>query len=256
PTSVEWSKYWPVRVYAAIVNHFMRLYDWNSAQRVDYFIANSENVRQRIKKFYRREAKVIYPPVEVNAKRKTQNAKREYYLVVSRIVGGKGLEMAIEAANRLGFPLKVAGTPSGYTALYGNLRKKAKKNIEFLGYVEDGEFSKLYAGAKAFLALAKDEDFGITPVEAMLCGTPVIAYKGGGYLETVIDPSTARSGQGETGIFFDDYSPDGLADAIKRFDVTRFNPVMIVKHAQKFSKERFKKEIVDFVNKHAGITRG
>lgn len=237
PTSLEWPRYWPVRVYAAIVNHFMRMYDWSSAQRVDYFIANSENVRRRIQKFYRREVKVIYPPVEVP---QVARVSREYYLVVSRIVGGKGLELAVEAANRLGFSLKVVGAPAGYSPLYKELQKKAKKNIEFLGYVEDSELAKLYARAKAFLALARDEDFGITPVEAMLSGTPVIAYKGGGYVETVID--------GKTGVFFDDHSVQGLIGAIKKFQAARFNTIAIKKHAQKFSKERFKREILKFAN--------
>lgn len=247
PTSVEWAKYWPVRVYAGIVNHFMRMYDWNSAQKVDYFIANSENVRRRIEKFYRREAEVIYPPVELpkiknqklNIKNTNQNLK-SYYLIVSRVVGGKGLELAVEAANKMGFPLKVVGAPAGYSTLYKGLQKKAKKNVEFLGFVSDEKLVKLYAGAKAFLALARDEDFGITPVEAMLSGTPVIAYKGGGYMETVID--------GKTGIFFDDYSVQGLAGAIKKFQATSFNPVTIKKHTEKFSKERFKKQIKEFIN--------
>lgn len=237
PTSLEWTKFWPVRIYAAIVNHFMRMYDFSSAQRVNWFIANSENVKKRIEKFYRREAKVIYPPVEAP---RVPRVAREYYLVVSRIVGGKGLEMVVEAANKTGFSLKVVGAPAGYSTLYKKLQKKAKKNVEFLGYVEDGELAKLYAGAKAFLALAHDEDFGITPVEAMLAGTPVIAYKGGGYLETVID--------GKTGIFFNEYSVQGLVDAIRKFRAREFNPGAIKKHAERFSKDRFKREIIDFVN--------
>lgn len=243
-TSVNWTKYWPVKIYAAIVGHFMRMYDWNSAQKVNYFIANSQEVKKRIEKFYRREAKVIYPPVEVLKIpphfAKASRGKRDYFLIVSRIVGGKGLEMAIEAANKMGFPLKVVGAPAGYASLYNALRKKAKKNVEFLGHVSDEQLSVLYSEAKAFLALAKDEDFGITPVEAMLSGTPVVAFRGGGYAETVVD--------GKTGIFFDNYSAGGLIGAIKKFEKIKIKPEDCVKQGKKFSKERFKKEILEFVN--------
>jgi glycosyltransferase involved in cell wall biosynthesis len=111
--------------------------------------------------------------------------------------------------------------------------------VEFLGQVTDPELAKLYGGAKAFLALSKDEDFGITPVESMLMGTPVIAFNGGGYRETVL--------QGRTGILFDDYSVSGLVEAIKQFEKMKFKSEDCIKQAEKFSKERFKKEIKDFV---------
>ena len=117
--------------------------------------------------------------------------------------------------------------------------------MEFLGYVPDSRLAKLYSGARAFLALATDEDFGITPVEAMLCGTPVIAYRGGGYLETVIE--------GKTGVFFKPDTAGSLVMAINNFldleEKGYFDPKFIQKHAQKFSKERFKKEILRFVEK-------
>jgi glycosyltransferase involved in cell wall biosynthesis len=239
PTSIEWQKYWPVRIYAAIVGHFMRMYDFKASQKVDYFVANSENVAERIRKFYRKDSFVIYPPVELTKTGPVK--KKDYYLVISRIVGGKGLDLAVKAAIKLGVKLKIAGQPAGYFTEYKKLRKLAKKNIEFLGYVSDKHLAKLYAEARAFLALAKDEDFGITPVEAMLAGTPVIAFRGGGYKETVID--------GVTGIFFDDYSVEGLIRAIEKFKVqsSKFKTITIRRHAQKFSKERFKSEIKNFV---------
>ncbi|HSX18889.1 MAG TPA: glycosyltransferase, partial [Candidatus Saccharimonadales bacterium] len=117
----------------------------------------------------------------------------------------------------------------------------AGDNVEFLGYVEDSELVELYAGAKAFLALATDEDFGITPVEAMLCGTPVIAYNGGGYKETVVD--------GKTGLFFDSADAESLSLTVKRFLSMdkKFDKRAIKRHAQKFGKERFKREILKFV---------
>jgi len=243
-TSIEFQKYWPVRIYAAIVGHFMRMYDFNSAQKVDYFIANSKNVAERIKKFYRRDSTVIYPPVELPEIPKVK--KGNYYLVISRIVGGKGLDLAVKAAIKLGLQLKIAGKPAGYYMEYKKLEKLSRKNVEFLGYVSDKQLTRLYAGAKAFLALSEDEDFGITPVEAQLAGTPVVAFRGGGYVESVVD--------GKTGIFFDEPTVESLAAAIKKFEKTRINSQDCIAQAKKFSKSRFKTEIVDFVNKHAGTS--
>ncbi|MDP2637438.1 MAG: glycosyltransferase [Candidatus Levybacteria bacterium] len=237
-TSVNFQKYPIVKAYAAIVGHFMRLYDFKSAQKVDYFIANSKETASRIKKFYRRNSSIIYPLVDLPRTTNDQRQKtKDYYFIVSRLVGGKGLEMAIEAAQKAGFKLKIAGAKSGYW----NLSEKVKENIEFLGQVSDEELTKLYKGAKAFLALSKDEDFGITPVESMSVGTPVIAYNGGGYKETVLP--------GKTGLLFDDYSVDGLIQAIKQFNNLTINYKDCIEQAEKFSKERFKKEIKIFVEK-------
>jgi glycosyltransferase involved in cell wall biosynthesis len=208
-TSINLQRYWPVKVYALIVGHLLRLYDFKQAQKVDYFIANSKEVQERIKKFYRRDSTVIYPPVSLpNVKLKTENLKKDYYFIVSRIVGAKGLDMAVDAALKSGFKLKIAGSPAGYYFEHDKLVKKADGGVEFLGQVSDEELVKLYKGAKGFFALSKDEDFGITPVESMLCGTPVIAFNGGGYKETVID--------GKTGVLFNDYLVDGLIAAVKK----------------------------------------
>jgi len=240
-TSIEFQKYWPVRVYAAIIGHFMRMYDYKAAQRVDYFIANSKNVARRIKKFYGREPKVIYPPVELPKVPKVK--KEDYFLAVSRIVGGKGLNLAVEAAVKLGIKLKIAGKPAGYYTEYKKLQGLSKGNIEFLGYVSDKELVKLYQGARVFLALAEDEDFGITPVEAMLCGTPVIAFRGGGYIESIIE--------GKTGVFFDKATAASLIDAIKRFTAMKIYSQDCVAQARRFSEERFEKEMLQFVYDHA-----
>jgi glycosyltransferase involved in cell wall biosynthesis len=239
-TSVNFQKYWPVKVYATIVGHFLRLYDYKQAQKVDYFIANSKEVQNRIKKFYGRDSTVIYPPVSLpDVRLKTQDIRSDYYFIVSRIVGAKGLDLAVEAALKLGFKLKIAGSPAGYSSEHDQLIKKSQGKVEFLGQVSDEELVKLYSQAKGFLALSQDEDFGITPVESMLCGTPVVAYNGGGYRETVID--------GKTGVLFDDYSVEGLITAIKKFESTKLNPKDCVEQAEKFSKERFGKEIKKFV---------
>jgi glycosyltransferase involved in cell wall biosynthesis len=234
-TSINWRKFWPVRLYAGIVNKFLRQYDFLAAQRVDYFVANSKNVQARIAKFYRRESEVIYPPVELK-KSSVKALKRlsagDYYLVISRLVGGKGLLIAVEAANKLKLNLKVVGAGAGWSREEEELKRLGGETVEFLGYVPDEQLGQLYSGAKAFLALAKDEDFGITPVEAQMCGTPVIAYNGGGYKETVND---------KTGILFDEYSTEGLIKAIKNFEIRAksFDERLIRKQAEKFGKERF-----------------
>ncbi len=268
-TSVNFQKYKSVRLYALVVGHFLRLYDFKRAQKVNYFIANSKEVAERIKKFYRRDSTVIYPPVFIWDDRKlkvegrtlkmedrrsiypqSSNLKnppstvyhqpsRDYYFIVSRIVGAKGLDLAVEAALKAGFTLKIAGSPAGYYFEYNKLKDKSRSNIEFLGQVTDEELAKLYKQAKAFLALAKDEDFGITPVEAMLSGTPVIAYNGGGYKETIL--------QGRTGVLFDDYSVEGLIGAINTFEKIKIDSKDCIDQAQKFSKERFKAKIENFV---------
>ncbi|MBI2268606.1 MAG: glycosyltransferase [Candidatus Blackburnbacteria bacterium] len=235
-------KNWLVKSYILVVAHFVRMYDWKAAQKVNYFVANSENVKKRIQKFYKREAVVIYPPVEVGWGNKGSGGKKgDYYLVVSRITGGKGIEMAVKAANKLKVPLKIVGVASGYSDTCEWVKKNAGLTVEMLGYVKDPELARLYVGAKAFLALSPDEDFGITPVEAMSYGTPVIAYRSGGYLETVVE--------GKTGIFFDEYTVEGLIRGIREVGKIRVREEDCRVQARKFSKERFKKGMKEFVEK-------
>mgnify|MGYP001596238588 FL=1 len=154
--------------------------------------------------------------------------------MVSRLVGGKGIEMAVAAAKKYGFKLKIAGEFAGWKKLQG---------VETLGRVTEEEKARLMAGAKGFLALAQDEDFGITLVEAQMCGTPVIAFNGGGYRESVVD--------GKTGVLFDEYSVEGLIGAIREFGEIRWDREVISKHARKFSKENFKKQMLKLVEKYA-----
>jgi len=256
-TAIEWQRYWPIKIYAYFINNFLRKYDYLAAQRVDQFIANSENVKKRIKKFYKREAKVIYPPVNVaEIKKATKNLKpKDYFLVVSRVVGAKGIDLAIRAANKLNIKLKIVGEPAGLRWEEKKFRKFKKGNIEFVGRVSDEKLWKLYGECKAFLALAEDEDFGITPVEAMAAGRPVIAFRGGGYLETVVD--------GKTGLFFKKATVESLAKTIKKFDNSNLPsrqagyrtimPVACRKQAERFSKERFKKEIKVFIRKNLSV---
>jgi glycosyltransferase involved in cell wall biosynthesis len=221
-TSKAWQRYPLVRAYATVVGFFMRQYDYNAAQRVHSFIANSQETQKRIQKFYRRDSIVIYPPIDLPSISKVN--RDDYYLFVSRPVGSKGLDRAIEAARNLGLHLKIVGRTG-----------MSDDTIEYMGYVSDEQLAALYAGAKAFLALATDEDFGMTPVEAMAAGTPVIAYAGGGYKESIID--------GKTGILFS----DDLVSAIRKFEKMKFNPEVCIAQTKKFSKERFKKELLNFV---------
>lgn len=244
PTSVEWQRFALVRVYASVVGFFMRQYDFTAAQRVNYFIANSKNTAGRIAKYYRRDSTVIYPPIPASSKQTAVSSnKKEYYLITSRIVGGKGLELAVEAATKLGVRLKIAGAPAGYAKEYQRLITKSGSKVEFLGFVSDEELARLYTGAKAFLALATDEDFGMTPVEAMAAGTPVIAFRGGGYIESVVE--------GKTGVFVDSPTVEGVVAAIQRFESMHFSPEDCRTQAEKFSVERFRTAIKRFVDTHA-----
>lgn len=234
-TSVEWKRYPIVNIYGSIVAHFFRLYDFLGAKRVDQFVANSKNVAGRIKKFYRKDAMVVYPPVALQGDplrgKGSPYKKGDFFLVVSRIVGEKGIPMAMEAANKLGIKLKIVGEFAGLRWEENKINKQKSENIEFLGRVSDEELAKLYAGAKVFLCLEQDVDFGMTPVEAMAAGTPVVAYASGGYLESVVE--------GKTGTFFHKYDVESLMEAMKRVQEIKFKKEDLRKQAEKFSKEKF-----------------
>jgi len=248
-TGFDWKKHRVIRVYGSIVAHFLRMFDWDSAQKINYWIANSENVRQRIQKFYRKESTVIYPPIDTEAiRRKTIGMSKKnlpaqagYFLIVARLVGSKGLEEAITAANDLNIPLKVVGDAQGFTSVADKLKKMGNQNIEFLGRVSDERLWKLYAQAKGFIALAKDEDFGMTVVESQAAGTPVIAFNGGGFKESIVD--------GKTGILIDKTDKKTIAKALAKFEKTKWDKQAIMTHAKKFSKERFEREMRQIVEK-------
>ncbi len=241
-TGSDWQKYWPVRVYGAIVNFFLRQYDYNTAQAVDYFIANSQETARRVRKFYRRESTVIYPPVEISKgltlPRQGETLKeKKYFLSVGRLTYAKRIDLAIEACNRLKVPLKIVGTGKEEASL----RAIAGSTVEFLGSVSDEELGKLYAGAKALIFCALDEDFGMVAVEAMAHGTPVIALAQGGVVETVVD--------GKTGVLFREPTVECLVEGIKRWEdskTVRWEKQCLAQ-AKKFSKERFKRELKMFV---------
>lgn len=240
-TSVGFTKYWPVKIYAAIVGHFMRIFDFKTAQKVDYFIANSKNVAERINKFYRRDSTVIYPPCDVeNIIKATKGIKKEnFFLIASRLTGGKGIEEAIKFSKKIGFKLKIVGEGAGYS----NIKDKYKNDVAFLGRLSDIEHYQTYAKAKGFIALARDEDFGMTVVEAQAAGTPVIAFNGGGFKESVVD--------GVTGILVDDTQEKSLKEAIKKINETKWDKKTLQDNARKFSKERFVREMLHFISSHA-----
>lgn len=246
-TAMDWQKNWFIRRYSDIVNPKMRQYDFLAAQRVDEFIANSENVKGRIQKFYRRDSRVIYPPIELQATsdklqvtRQREQSEEPYYLVIARLVGGKGLPLVVEAANRARVNVKIVGAaPEGWSNEHQKIKEIAGGTVEFTGYVDDSQLADLYANATAFLALAENEDFGMTVVESMMAGTPVIAYRGGGYIETMIE--------GKTGVFVDELTSSAVVEAMEKLKKIDIDPKEIIKHAKKFSKERFIKEIRGFV---------
>lgn len=243
-TSIDWRKNPLIRIYGVLVNHFMRVYDFEAAQRVSWFVANSKEVAARIKKFYRRESVVIYPPVDTK-KLEIRNQKTEkqgnYFLVVSRLVASKNVDLVVEVCCNLNLPLKVVGTGREME----NLKVVAgdKVNIEFLGEVKDDQLVGLYQNCRAVIFAASDEDFGLVPVEAMATGKPVIALAEGGVKETVID--------GKTGVYFDHATTGSLGLAINTFvsleKKDAFKAAVIRRHAEKFSKERFKREMKKFV---------
>ncbi|MFH1172898.1 MAG: glycosyltransferase [bacterium] len=211
----------------------LRLWDRLAAERPDYFLANSQEVQKRIKKYYHRDSDLIHPPVETE--RFSINSQLgNYYLIGGRLVPYKRYDLAVQAFNKLGIPLKIFGEGPELA----KLKKIAKDNIKFVGKVNDEQLSRLYAQCLAFIH-PQEEDFGITAVEAMASGRPVIAYASGGALETVID--------GVTGKFFDEQSWEALADTIIRFKPEEYNPQAIREHARKFDVEVFKRKIQDYV---------
>lgn len=230
------------RVIGSIMNHFLRVVDFNAAQRVDQFIANSKETARRITKFYRRESLVIHPPVAFadwvlqNKVKLVDRADRKYFLYVNRLALAKHPELAVQVCTQLKLPLKVVGEGKMLTGL----KEMAGPTIEFLGGVDDEQLRTLYAGATALLYPVEDEDFGIVPVEAMAFGTPVIAHNSGGPRETCLD--------GMTGVLFDTLTVDGLQAALKRFTKLTFPPAQVQKYVKNYSTATFTSSVQKLVN--------
>jgi glycosyltransferase involved in cell wall biosynthesis len=199
---------------------------------VDKFVAISKYASLRIKKYYRREAEVIYPPVDID-KCFISGKKDDFFLILSRLVSYKRIDLAIDAFNELGMRLVIIGTGP----LEKKLRCNAKSNIEFMGRQTSDVVRKYLSMARALVFPGK-EDFGVAPVEAMASGTPVIAYREGGVMESVDDVS---------GVFFLDQSPASLKCAVREFEAKRFSPERIRDKAYRFDKKIFKKNFLDMV---------
>lgn len=252
---------------------YVRYWDKIAAQRPDVYVAISTAVQKRVKKYYGRDSQVIYPPTDIRKFQiprlrrvadapklwrrsgfggqansmsrqpasqrgeragKYQDKKGDYFLFVSRLIPYKRADLAIEAFNELGLPLVIIGAGSEER----RLRKMANGNIKFVGELTDSRLASYYQKAQA-LIFPQEEDFGMVVAEANAAGTPVIAYKAGGALDTVIP--------GKTGIFFDKQDKDSLIQAAKRFSKMRFDKKVLIKNAERFSKERFKKELLKLI---------
>ena len=228
----------------SLTAHYLRLWDYASAGRVDYFVANSRFIASRIRKYYGRESRVIHPPVDTAAGN-TETVPGDYYLAVGRLVDYKRFDLAVTACNQLGKRLKVIGDGPQYNAL----KKMAGKTVEFLGRVGDSEMRAQVAGCRALL-FPGEEDFGIVPVEVQSFGRPVIAYASGGALETVRgnlpdEPPVDNP----TGVFFTEQSASSLVGAIIDFESTedQFRPQTIREHSLQFDKAIFQAQFADFV---------
>lgn len=232
-SELKYNKYF--KKIISLVLNYIRLWDRAAADRVDVFIANSKTVQKRITKYYRRESEIIYPPVEME-KFSIADEQDNYFLIGGRLAPYKRVDIVVEAFKKTGRKLKIFGD--------GVDVKRLKKiafgyeNIEFLGRVDDEKKAELYKKCLAFIN-PQEEDFGITVIEAMASGRPVIAYRKGGATETVIE--------GETGMFFSKQTAESLMEILNGFDAKKFNPQKIRQQAEKFSTKRFEEEIRSFI---------
>ncbi len=231
------------RAAMSIITPYLRRWDVRTAKRVNFFIANSENVRKRIQRIYRRDADVIFPPVDTEQFQISQTRSDQplagkkdggYHLIVSALVPYKRVDLAIAVFNTNGKRLLIVGKGPDEEKLHS----MSKPNIEFLGWRDDHELAKLYAECSALL-FPGEEDFGIVPLEAMASGKPVIAYGKGGALETVVE--------GVTGTFFYEQTEEALASAVERASSSFFNHETIRAHALKFSRTVYKNRMKNFI---------
>lgn len=249
-----------------IAQHLLRIWDRQASDRVDEFVAISKHVQSRIKKYYGRESKIIYPPIVLTTtklevvggpvaphpmsarpkslarswgpqSRHPLTLHSPFYLIVSRLFPHKNIDIAIDTFNKLGYKLIIVGDGPAKN----DLKRAAGKNIEFVGFKTDQEVWDYYRNCKAFI-MPQEEDFGLTPLEAMSFGKPVLALRKGGALETVVENMT--------GEFFDDPIPEGLADGVRRLNenYSNYSPLVIQKWAEKFSRDRFREEMLKLIS--------
>lgn len=221
----------PVRISMGMIRPYLQNWDVRSSARVQHFIAISDFVAGRIKRYYRRDSMVIYPPADTNYfSPSTENSPGEFYLIVSALAPYKRIDIAIEAFNRNKKPLKIIGSGQMET----KLKLMAEPNIEFFGWLSNDEILRYYQNCKA-LIFPGIEDYGIVPVETMACGKPVIAFNEGGVTETVAED--------KTGIFFDEQTPESLIEAVRHFEMMTWDSAEIRNHALKFSIDAYRKKI-------------
>jgi glycosyltransferase involved in cell wall biosynthesis len=226
-----------VRSLTTPLLHYIRSWDVAASHRVDSYVANSKNVQHRLWKYYRRESRVVHPPVDTDTFFPTIE-RGDHYLVVSSLSEHKRVDIAVAAFSRLGLPLYIVGTgPDEH-----RLKSRAAPNVAFLGRVPDDQLAHLYATARAFV-FTSDDDFGIAPVEAQAAGRPVIAYGKGGALESVKD--------GVTGVLFTDQTAACLEETVRDFDPDAYRPAAIRAHAMRFSSQRFQSQFGRIVDKAA-----
>lgn len=224
-----------VKKFVPLLMNYIRMWDFHGTNGVDHFVANSNFVASRIRKYYKRSATVINPPVDVNHfSISKESAVGDYFLMVGRMMKYKQMDLVIKAFNEMRLPLKIVGRGIEMK----NLQKIAGPTIEFLGRVSDEQLIKIYSCSQAFL-FPQEEDFGIVAIEALASGRPVIAYRAGDIEENIEN--------GKTGIFFDNQTVADIVDAVKRFQKIKFNPEYIRSKSEKFEREIFKKKIEKFV---------
>lgn len=233
------------RSLVSFLVHYLRIWDKSCAKRVDKFVANSKATKEKIQKYYRRDAYVIYPPVrlldikEVGLpKGSSTSTDQDYFLIVSQLTAYKRIDLAIEAFNKLKLPLLIIGNGPERE----KLENLAGPTVKILGWQSEEKKNNYFKNCTAFIFPGED-DFGIAPVEAMGYGKPVLAYRSGGACETVLE--------GVTGEFFDDPVPEILADGVRRLreNLSHYSPLVIRKWAERFSEERFRQEMLDFIRK-------
>ena len=244
PMRFAWDEYYSrvnrtkrivLRMELRFLMNYIRLWDVVSTQRIDHIITISETIKRRVLKYYGRDSAIIYPPCDTEFFVPNPNFRvQDYFLVVSRLKYYKRIDIAIQVFNQLGLPLLIIGEGESR----GELEKQARPNVQFLGALPDTEIRSHYQRAQA-LILPGIEDFGIVPVEAQACGTPVIAFRGGGAIETVVE--------GKTGYLFYPQTKEALIETIKKFDRSQFKSEVLRKHSVKFSKEKFKQELKSLV---------
>lgn len=260
--SVETTKRnaWYYKPFVKIIDSYLRVWDFSAAQRPNFLLVNSQEVLKRVQKFYKRDATVIYPPVEVffdanaTTEVKTGFGDTPYYVAIGRLVAYKNFELIIEAFNKTGSHLAIIGTGQEEK----KLKKLANANVHFLGQLNDKDKHVILDNSLGLINAVEDEDFGIVPLEAMAHGKPVLVHRSGGALETIEE--------NVTGMFFNDITLPSLEASLKAFDQAikenKFDQEKLKASVTKFSKERFKKEFETLIMEkwkekttNAGTTR-